>query len=276
MILTSAIDDVYDDLKKFDGLIVTRVGKRDDKIIILASVLRDNTKDEKHRDDVRIRSGALVRTHRAELEEVAEYIDYDFWIANSNDQVIIAISNDDQQDPSTLFPILDNLDYVTTLTKWISKGEEELIIDQEDQTIVDYDVRAVAENETKSLDQPSSSNYISRIISDIERRESNSSDDDDNDSTVSMSTYANFTFGPQNEYTPSSHDTSMDITNGRQFQTGQLATVLIGVATASLLAISFIRMTDIVIIGQLSYYILVISSSALLIGSMIYQDFVKE
>lgn len=280
IILTRTSKTVYDNLKNIDDLLVTKVGKQDNSIILLASTLEIATENEKNRDNVYIQSGALVETSSSQVVKIPESIDYDFYITNSEGRMIIAISDSDQQDPSTLLPTLDDLEYITTLTTWVSKGEEELIVNREDHTIVDYEIRSVDENDTGSSNQDqslsSNYNYLNRIITDIDSETSDSSGKDDIHAKVPSRSYISDKLGTQKEYTPRSHDKNMDITDARYLQADQLATVITGVATVSLLIISYIRITNVTVIDQLLYYILVAGSSGLLIGSMIYQDFVKE
>lgn len=67
----------------------------------------------------------------------------------------------------------------------------------------------------------------------------------------------------------------MDDTNGRYFSEDQIITGITVVSTAILFLISFIRVLNITDINQIVYYLIVTIAFLLLIGSIVYDDFIS-
>lgn len=223
IILTSTSENGYEIIVNIKYLIVKKVGSRNNRIILLISRegsdelegLKDNP------ENIVIRTGALLRFHHKHLPRFEETVTYDFLVNTNDSRVVVAVSNEGLQNPDDLSPTLDAPISTTALSHWVSPGEEELLIDKESHTIIDFRTDPV---ETTS--KPSS-NYIQRIIFDI--------DSEEPDTTNKV-----YRDNGQNYYISDVHVGSMTNDVSSKLSTIKLVTSIKIIATMTLLALSFV------------------------------------
>lgn len=251
------------------------MGYKGNNVIILVSTPRknrgSNTADLS--DNIYVRTGALIRFHSKRLAKVLEDTNYDFFVRTSDERVIIAVSDSKYQDPVTLSPFPQVSISTTGLTQWISAGEEELVIDRENLSVVDYNADPIDPS------PPSSWNYLNRILADINDRVLENSETETSSHTQSetqpKTLFVASRLPDGKNITLNQYVSHMDDHKPR-FSPEQFPPNAILVATVILFIVLINNIIEVVNINQVIYYGLVMGSFLLLIGGMIYEDFVRE
>jgi len=141
VIFTEVFESSRDYLQGHTDLIIRLVGYRGGSSLILAAVPAeiDDPANELEPDFKEIRSGSLVRFSSKELEGEEQKAVLDFVVGTQDDRIVGAISDTAYSTKtSDLFQSLKSSVTATVLGHWVSTGEEGIIVDSRDMSILDY------------------------------------------------------------------------------------------------------------------------------------------
>lgn len=168
IVFTNMTETGYDYLQEHTSLTSAIVGRRNNHLLVLTAPQYEDI-EVLHRDvrlpddQVEIRSGSLVRFHPKHLREAIS-IEFDFAVEGDEYAVVAAITDTSYQNPFYLHPDLPLDISSTRLGTWVSKGEEYLVINREDLSILDYNIHDIDPQPEEHLEPDTTADTTESIV----------------------------------------------------------------------------------------------------------------